>query len=76
MIQFYLYFSQNDFENPFGPKGKTPWMTLNGVDTADSQICLELLAKHFSKDLSSHLTVEERSIARAFHTMIEDHLYW
>ena len=76
MTNTFELFFQNDFENPMGPKGKTPWMTMNGIDTADSQICLELLAKHFSKDLSSHLSEEERATARAFHMLIEDHLYW
>lgn len=59
-----------------GPKGKTPWITLNGVDTADSQLCLELLTKHFNKDFSSHLTEQDRAIARAMQIMVEEHLYW
>ena len=33
-----------------GPKGKTPWMTFNGKDYSDSQLCLELLAVKFQKD--------------------------
>ena len=67
---------QSDFDEPFGPKGKTPWVTLNGVDTADSQLCLELLGRHFNKDLGSHLSEEDRAVARALHIMIEEHLYW
>lgn len=67
---------QNDFEEPMGAKGKSPWITLEEVEVADSQLCLELLAKNFHKDLSSHLSYEERAIARAFHIMTEEHLYW
>ena len=59
-----------------GPKGKTPWITVNGKKVGDSQICLELLAEFFHKDFSSHLTAEEKSIARAFQIMMEDHLHW
>lgn len=59
-----------------GPKGKTPWITLDGRKIGDSQLCLELLADRFSKDFSSHLSTEEKSIARAFQIMAEDHLYW
>lgn len=59
-----------------GPKGKTPWMTLNGEDFSDSQLCLELLASKFGKDFSSHLTEAERAIGRAFQIMAEEHLYW
>lgn len=59
-----------------GPKGKTPWMTLNGEDNSDSQLCLEWLATQFDKDFSSHLTEEQRAIGRAFQIMAEEHLYW
>jgi hypothetical protein len=59
-----------------GPNGKTPWMTFNGKDYCDSELCLELLASKFQKDFSSHLTAEERAIARSFQIMTEEHLYW
>nr|CAH0109212.1 unnamed protein product [Daphnia galeata] len=67
---------QNDFKNPMGPKGKTPWMTLNGVDYVDSQLCLELLAKRFQRDFSSHLSAEEQAVARSLQIMAEEHFYW
>ena len=59
-----------------GPKGKTPWITLNGVDYSDSQICLEMLAKRFQKDFSSHLSAEEQAVARSLQIMAEEHFYW
>nr|CAH0109178.1 unnamed protein product [Daphnia galeata] len=67
---------QNDFKNPMGPKGKTPWMTLNGMDYVDSQLCLELLAKRFQRDFSSHLSAEEQAVARSLQIMAEEHFYW
>jgi len=67
---------ENDFDEPMSPKGKTPWITLNGEEISDSQLILEALAKKFHKDFSSHLTAEERAIARAFQIMIEEHYYW
>jgi hypothetical protein len=69
-------YMQNDFEQPMGPKGKTPWITLNGKKIGDSQLCLELLAETFHKDFSGRLSVEEKAVARAFQIMAEDHLYW
>jgi hypothetical protein len=51
-------------------------MTFNERDYSDSQLCLELLASKFQKDFSSHLTDEERAIARSFQIMAEEHLYW
>lgn len=59
-----------------GPKGKTPWITLNGEEIADSQLCLELLARKFYKNHSSHLSPGEQAIARSFQIMAEEHLYW
>ena len=73
---FELKFTQNDFKDPMGPKGKTPWITLNGKKMGDSQLCLELLAETFHKDFSGHLSAEEKAVARAFQIMAEDHLYW
>lgn len=67
---------QNDFDEPMGPKGKTPWITLNGKKVGDSQLCLELLSETFHKDLSHHLSIEDKAVARAFQIMAEDHLYW
>lgn len=68
--------TQNDFDEPMGPKGKTPWITLNGKKVGDSQLCLELLSETFHKDLSHHLSIEDKAVARAFQIMAEDHLYW
>lgn len=59
-----------------GPKGKTPWMTIHNEKVGDSQICQERLAAMFQRDYSSHLTIEQKAIARAFQTLVEDNLYW
>ena len=53
-----------------------PWMTLNGEHIADSQICLELLARKFNKNFSGHLTPEEQAVSRAMQIMAEEHLLW
>ena len=66
----------NDFESPMSPKGKTPWITINGQDLSDSQLALEYLAKKFEKDFSIHLSEEEKAIARAFRVMLEERVYW
>ena len=57
-------------------KGKTPWITINGKDIADSQLCIEYLNQHFGIDMSSHLSDEERAVARSMRIMVEDHLFW
>lgn len=65
-----------DFEEPMSTKGKTPWMTLNGEEVADSQFCIDLLRRKFEKDMSSHLSPEERATAQAYRLMMEEHFYW
>jgi len=65
-----------DFDEPMGSKGKMPWITLNGQEYTDSSLCIELLSRKYQKDLSSHLTEEEKAVARAFQIMAEEHLFW
>ena len=65
-----------EFKHFVGPKEKTPWITLNGVDIADSQLALEHLAQYFKIDMSHYLNKDERAIARAMRILMEDHLYW
>ena len=57
-------------------KGKMPWITYNNNDISDSQICIEFLMKEFNKDLSNHLILSQRAIARAFLKMTEESLRW
>ncbi|XP_064105093.1 failed axon connections homolog [Macrobrachium nipponense] len=65
-----------DFDEPLGPKGKTPWVTINGKDLADSQLVIENLGKEFGRDTSTHLTADQKAIARAFTVMMDEHLIW
>lgn len=69
-------FFQNDFGDPLGPKGKCPYITLNGEDIADSQIIIEHLNKVYNVDLDKDLSETEKSIGHAIRIMAENHLYW
>jgi hypothetical protein len=51
-------------------------MTFNGQDMADSQLCMEHLARTLGKDLSQNLTAEQRAVARAMRAVLEDNLYF
>ncbi len=35
----------NDFDEPMSTKQKSPWITFNGEDVADSQLAMEFLAR-------------------------------
>ena len=47
-------------------KGKTPWITLNSVDVADSQLSIEYITRELGIDIESNLTEEEKAVSRAF----------
>jgi len=65
-----------DFDEPFGPRHKTPWISLNGEEFGDSELIMEILNRKFNKDFNRHLKPEDQAISRAFQIMTEDHLYW
>lgn len=65
---------KTDFEEPYGPKGKTPWITFNGEELEDSQLVIEKLAHHFQ--LKNNLTKTEEATARAITVMMDEHLIW
>lgn len=63
-------------KEPMGPKGLSPWITLNGEDISDSQLVMEALAKKFNKDFTIKLPKEEQAVARAIDLMITEHIAW
>lgn len=65
-----------DPDHALGPKGKSPWITLNGKDYSDSQIIIEFLCKEFKKNLSLRLSEEQKGVARAMIVMTDEHLFW
>ncbi|XP_076048052.1 failed axon connections homolog [Oratosquilla oratoria] len=65
-----------DHEEPMGPKGKYPWITINGEDIADSQLIIERLNGRFQRDLDTSLSQERKAVATAFRIMVDEHLFW
>lgn len=57
-------------------KGQLPFIELNGEEIADSAIIIKELSSKFEKDLDAGLTQEQRNIAHATISMIENHLVW
>jgi len=66
----------NDFELPMSDKGKSPWITINGKNIADSQIAIEYLTKKFNLNTNEGLSNEDVIISRALRFLIEQDLYW
>lgn len=66
-----------DWDRPRSSKGKTPWITFRGKEVADSQISLEyVLSKLPEKDISAHLSPEQKAIGRSFRVLLEDHFFF
>lgn len=57
-------------------KGQLPFIELNGQEIADSAIIIKELSQKFEKDLDVALSQEQRNIAHAMISMIENHLTW
>ncbi|XP_065162242.1 failed axon connections isoform X1 [Atheta coriaria] len=57
-------------------KGQLPFVELNGEEVADSAIIIKELAQRFGHDLDAALTAEQRNVAHAMISMIENHLVW
>ncbi len=56
-------------------KGKIPWITLNGVEVADSQFCIDYLSQEFKIDLNRNINKNELAAARAFFKLSEESIF-
>ena len=66
----------NDFDEPMSDKNKSPWITINGVNIADSQLIIDYLTQHFKLQINPGLDQNALAISRAFRLLIEQDLYW
>ncbi|RVE51533.1 hypothetical protein evm_003803 [Chilo suppressalis] len=57
-------------------KGQLPFVELNGEEIADSAFIIKDLSEKYNKDLDAALTPEQRVVAHAMISMIENHLSW
>lgn len=57
-------------------KGQLPFVELNGEEIADSAFVIKELSEKYNKDFDAALTPEQRVVAHAMISMIENHLSW
>ncbi|XP_064101544.1 failed axon connections-like isoform X3 [Macrobrachium nipponense] len=57
-------------------KGQLPFVEVNGEEIADSAIIIKELGSRYNQDLDSGLTPEQRNVAHATISMIENHFAW
>jgi len=58
-----------------GPKGKSPWVEIDGTPMGDSSIIIAHLAERFGVDLDAHLSDGERARGLAVQRMLEEHYH-
>lgn len=62
---------------PFaGPKGKAPWIEIDGNKMGDSTFIIDLLTQRYGVDPDADLTTEQRGMAVAIQRLIDEDLYW
>ena len=59
-----------------GPKGKIPYVEIDGERIGDSTLILERLKETRGVDLDAHLSPRERAQSLALQRMLEEHLYF
>ncbi|WP_194164613.1 glutathione S-transferase family protein [Microvirga thermotolerans] len=58
-----------------GPKGKNPWIDMDGERLGDTEIIIDLLGKRFDVDLDRGLTPEQRALGHAWRRTFEEHFH-
>lgn len=58
-----------------GPKGKNPWIELDGERIGDTEVIIDRLAQISGFDIEASLTAEQRATSHAVRRMIEEHFH-
>lgn len=58
-----------------GPKGKSPWVELDGQRIGDSEVIIDRLSARHKFDLDAGLTPADRAIALAWRRTFEEHFH-
>jgi glutathione S-transferase len=72
-----LEFDTSTIQNPQkAPKGKLPYLLVDGKVIADSELINEFLEEHTGGKVYAGLTEEQKAQGFALARLAEDHLYW
>ena len=71
-----IEFDQVIEDNPRkGPKGKSPWIELEGEKIGDTEIIIEALSRRYGVDLNADLTPEQNAVGHAWRRTFEEHFH-
>jgi len=77
MTSLELDFSLSDINDPRkAPKGKLPYLNVNGQQIPDSELIVEYLDTLTKGQVFAGMTEEQRGQGVALTRLVEDHLYW
>jgi glutathione S-transferase len=69
-------YEQINEDNPRkGPKGKNPWIELDGERIGDSELIIEHLSRRYGVDLDAGLSDEQKAVGLAWRRMFEEHFH-
>jgi glutathione S-transferase len=69
----YTHVFQDDTRK--GPKGKNPWIELDGERIGDTEIIIDLLGSRFGVDLDDGLAPEQAAMGHAWRRTFEEHFH-
>jgi glutathione S-transferase len=58
-----------------GPKGKNPWIELDGERIGDSEVIIDLLSRRYNVRLEDGLTAEQIALGHAWRRTFEEHFH-
>jgi glutathione S-transferase len=58
-----------------GPKGKNPWVEIDGARIGDTEVIIDLLAKRHGFDIDAGLAAEQKARGHAVRRMLEEHFH-
>ena len=58
-----------------GPKGKNPWIEIDGQRMGDTELVIEYLGRRYERDLDAHLDPGRAALGVALQRMVEEHLH-
>eukprot|EP00117_Sycon_ciliatum_P004622 scpid52883/ scgid8909/ Failed axon connections homolog len=75
-METFLRMAKIDYEAigslTMGPKGKVPFIVLDGETVADSDFIIEFLIKRFNLTMNDHLDERQKAVAHAMEQMLEE----
>lgn len=80
-LELWLRMAQIPYERVYeddtrkGPKGKNPWVEIEGEPMGDTALIIEHLSREQGIDLDDHLDATQAAVATTISRMVEEHLH-